>query len=66
MAQTYLGTETAQEAPRRAVFGRATQQGTPGAARSPAPTPAQPPAAMGCLESPVLLLEHFVTHCKKL
>ena len=65
MAQTYLGTEMAQETPRRAVFGRVTQQSTPGAARGPAPTPAQTPAAMGCLESSVLLPERL-TFCNTL
>ena len=59
VAQTYLGTEMAQETP------RVTQQSTPGAARGPAPTPAQTPAAMGCLESSVLLPERL-TFCNTL
>lgn len=66
VAQTYLRLRPRRHPGGLKAFGRATQQGTPGAARSPAPTPAQPPAAMGCVESPVLLLVLFVTHCKKL
>lgn len=65
MVQTSLGTETAEETPRRAVFGRVTQQVTPRAARDPAATPAQSPAAMGCMESSVLLPEGL-TFCNTL
>ena len=57
MAQTSLGTETAKETPWRAVFGRVTQQVTPGEARDPAAAPAWSPAAMGYMESSVFLPE---------
>lgn len=65
MAQTSLGTEMAKETPRRAVFGRVTQQVILGAARDPAAAPTGSPAAMGYMESSVLLPEGL-TFCNTL